>query len=133
MPALLGLTFFGILHVPINVPTLAMTTGTSRPNIDKELRNHAAANILSGACGRSLVKLESTKRCRAEALQHTRCSSLTHSLTHSRLRVRVSVHSLCRSLCRCSIPNYLVYSNSVLYFRAGGHSRFAGLLLSAGT
>ncbi len=56
MTALLGLTFFGILHVPINVPTLAMTTRTPRPNIDKELRNHAAANILSGACGRSLAR-----------------------------------------------------------------------------
>ena len=93
MPALLGLTFFGILHVPINVPTLAMTTGTSRPNIDKELRNHAAANILSGACGRSLARLESTKRCRAEALQldvpHSRLGVCTHcvtvSLQHSEL------------------------------------------------
>ena len=115
MPALLGLTFFGILHVPINVPTLAMTTGTSRPNIDKELRNHAAANILSGACGRSLCRSTGEHRtlpCRSIV---ARCSS------------RLLVSTV------CSIPNYLVYSNSVLYFRAGGHSRFAGILLSAGT
>ncbi len=123
MTALLGLTFFGILHVPINVPTLAMTTRTPRPNIDKELRNHAAANILSGACGRSLARLESTKRCRAEALQ----LDVPHSLTDG------CGWALTVPLCRCSIPNYLVYSNSVLYFRAGGHSRLAGLLLSAGT
>lgn len=82
-PAMVALTFFGILHVPINVPALGVSTGMDNVDVDRELIAHGLSNALSGACG--------------------------------------------------SIQNYLVYSNSILFIRAGADSRIAGIMLAAGT
>ena len=46
-----ALTFFGILHVPINVPALGLTTGEDNVDVDRELRAHGLSNALSGLCG----------------------------------------------------------------------------------
>ena len=46
-----ALTFFGILHVPINVPALALNTGEDHANIDHELKLHGYSNFFSGALG----------------------------------------------------------------------------------
>jgi len=46
-----ALTFFGILHVPINVPALALNTGEDHADIDHELKLHGYSNFLSGALG----------------------------------------------------------------------------------
>jgi len=46
-----ALTFFGVLHVPINVPALGMATGEDNLNIDRELIAHGLSNGLSGLCG----------------------------------------------------------------------------------
>jgi SulP family sulfate permease len=78
-----ALTFFGILHVPINVPALGVSTGMDNVDVDRELIAHGLSNALSGVCG--------------------------------------------------SIQNYLVYSNSILFIRAGADSRVAGLMLAGGT
>ncbi|KAG6033203.1 hypothetical protein E4U41_006972 [Claviceps citrina] len=51
VPAMMALTFFGILHVPINVPALALNTGEDDADLDKELRLHGYSNILSGCVG----------------------------------------------------------------------------------
>lgn len=51
IPAMFALTFFGILHVPINVPALALNTGEDHANIDHELKLHGYSNFLSGALG----------------------------------------------------------------------------------
>ena len=51
VPAMLALTFFGILHVPINVPALGLTMGEDNVDIDRELRAHGYSNMLSGLCG----------------------------------------------------------------------------------
>ncbi|KAG8533341.1 uncharacterized protein KY384_002124 [Bacidia gigantensis] len=51
VPAMLALTFFGILHVPINIPALGLHTGEDNLNIDRELRAHGISNALSGLCG----------------------------------------------------------------------------------
>ncbi|KAF8244954.1 hypothetical protein K440DRAFT_557552 [Wilcoxina mikolae CBS 423.85] len=83
VPAMFALTFFGILHVPINVPALGVSTGMDNVDVDRELIAHGLSNALSGMCG--------------------------------------------------SIQNYLVYSNSILFIRAGADSRIAGLMLAAGT
>ena len=48
---MLALTFFGILHVPINVPALGLTTGEDNVDVDRELRAHGLSNVLSGLCG----------------------------------------------------------------------------------
>ncbi len=48
---MLALTFFGILHVPINVPALALNTGEDHLDLDHELRLHGYSNIISGAAG----------------------------------------------------------------------------------
>lgn len=47
----MALTFFGILHVPINVPALALNCGEDHADLDKELRLHGYSNFLSGCFG----------------------------------------------------------------------------------
>ncbi|KAI0238431.1 hypothetical protein L0F63_006271 [Massospora cicadina] len=51
VPAILSLTFFGILHVPINVPALAASTGMHEVDINRELVCHGVSNIVSGCFG----------------------------------------------------------------------------------
>ena len=46
-----ALTFFGILHVPINVPALALNTGEDHADLDHELKLHGYSNLLSGLAG----------------------------------------------------------------------------------
>lgn len=48
---MMALTFFGILHVPINVPALALNTGEDNADLDRELKLHGYSNILSGCLG----------------------------------------------------------------------------------
>lgn len=48
---MLALTFFGILHVPINVPALALQTGEDHVDLDKELKLHGYSNFFSGLVG----------------------------------------------------------------------------------
>ena len=51
IPAMFALTFFGILHVPINVPALAFNVGEDNCNLDRELIAHGISNVLSGMAG----------------------------------------------------------------------------------
>jgi MFS superfamily sulfate permease-like transporter len=51
VPAMLALTFFGILHVPINVPALGVSTGMDNVDTNRELVAHGWSNLLSGGCG----------------------------------------------------------------------------------
>ncbi|KEY71033.1 hypothetical protein S7711_00857 [Stachybotrys chartarum IBT 7711] len=51
IPAMLALTFFGILHVPINVPALALNCGEDNADLDSELKLHGYSNFLSGCLG----------------------------------------------------------------------------------
>ena len=46
-----ALTFFGILHVPINVPALSISTGEDNLDVDRELIAHGISNVLSGFAG----------------------------------------------------------------------------------
>jgi sulfate permease, SulP family len=48
---MLALTFFGVLHVPINVPALALNTGEDHADLDRELKLHGYSNFLSGVAG----------------------------------------------------------------------------------
>ncbi|WQF77740.1 Putative cyclic nucleotide-binding domain, STAS domain, SLC26A/SulP transporter [Colletotrichum destructivum] len=51
VPAMLALTFFGILHVPINVPALALQSGEDNADLDRELKLHGYSNFISGMAG----------------------------------------------------------------------------------
>ncbi|KAK3501260.1 sulfate transporter family-domain-containing protein [Neurospora crassa] len=51
IPAMFALTFFGILHVPINVPALAQNIGEDHADLDHELKLHGYSNFLSGCFG----------------------------------------------------------------------------------
>lgn len=51
IPAMFALTFFGVLHVPINVPALAFNVGEDNLNLDRELIAHGVSNALSGFAG----------------------------------------------------------------------------------
>ncbi|KAH8422641.1 sulfate transporter family protein [Aspergillus melleus] len=51
IPAMFALTFFGVLHVPINVPALGISTGEDNLNVDRELMAHGVTNALSGFAG----------------------------------------------------------------------------------
>jgi SulP family sulfate permease len=46
-----ALTFFGVLHVPINVPALAFNVGEDNLDLDRELIAHGVSNGLSGFAG----------------------------------------------------------------------------------
>ncbi len=48
---MLALTFFGILHVPINVPALALNIGEDHADLDHELKLHGYSNFFSGLAG----------------------------------------------------------------------------------
>lgn len=83
IPTQLALVFFALLHVPINVPALALSVGEDNVETDKELINHGLSNLLAGCVG--------------------------------------------------TIPNYLVYTNSVLFYRVGGTTRLSSYMLAAAT
>ncbi|OWP01809.1 sulfate transporter family protein [Marssonina coronariae] len=51
IPSMFALTFFGILHVPINVPSLAFSIGEDDLDLDRELIAHGISNALSGCAG----------------------------------------------------------------------------------
>lgn len=51
IPAMFSLTFFGVLHVPINVPALAFSTGEDDLSLDRELIAHGVSNAVSGLVG----------------------------------------------------------------------------------
>ncbi|KAH8547801.1 sulfate transporter family-domain-containing protein [Umbelopsis sp. PMI_123] len=51
IPAMLALTFFGVLHVPINVPALGVSTNRDDVDVNKELVAHGISNTLSGCLG----------------------------------------------------------------------------------
>jgi SulP family sulfate permease len=51
IPSQFALTFFGILHVPINVPNLAMVVQEDNVSINRELIMHGLSNTLSGCVG----------------------------------------------------------------------------------
>src|SRR5690348_17303792 len=48
IPAMFALTFFGVLHVPINIPALAFNIGEDHLDLDRELVAHGISNALSG-------------------------------------------------------------------------------------
>ncbi|KAH6646303.1 sulfate transporter family protein [Truncatella angustata] len=49
--AMFALTFFSLLHVPINVPALAQSTGEDNADLNHELKLHGYSNFLSGCAG----------------------------------------------------------------------------------
>ncbi|KAL7629414.1 hypothetical protein AAE478_000934 [Parahypoxylon ruwenzoriense] len=49
--AMFALTFFSVLHVPINVPALAQISGEDNLDLDHELKLHGYSNFLSGFAG----------------------------------------------------------------------------------
>ncbi|PNS19914.1 hypothetical protein CAC42_7881 [Sphaceloma murrayae] len=51
IPTQLALTFFGILHVPINVPNLALVVQEDNVSVNRELILHGISNTLSGCLG----------------------------------------------------------------------------------
>ena len=51
LPAMFALTFFGILHVPINVPALAIAAEEDDLNLNRELVAHGISNAVSGFAG----------------------------------------------------------------------------------
>jgi SulP family sulfate permease len=51
LPTMFALTFFGVLHVPINVPALALTVGMDTYDVDRELIAHGISNFVSGMLG----------------------------------------------------------------------------------
>lgn len=83
MPTQMALVFFGILHVPLNVPALGVSVGEDHVDTNREFVAHGISNITAGCLG--------------------------------------------------TVPNYLCYVNSVLFYRVGGGSRLSGLMLAGAT
>lgn len=83
MPTQMALVFFGILHVPLNIPALGVSLSEDNVDTDRELVAHGISNVCAGMLG--------------------------------------------------TVPNYLCYVNSVLFYRVGGGSRLSGLMLASAT
>ncbi|WFD26552.1 hypothetical protein MNAN1_001535 [Malassezia nana] len=83
LPTQMALVFFGILHVPLNVPALGVSLSEDNVDTDQELVAHGISNMCAGLLG--------------------------------------------------TVPNYLCYVNSVLFYRVGGGSRLSGLMLAGAT
>lgn len=83
MPTQLALVFFGILHVPLNIPALGVSINEDNVDTDRELIAHGISNVTAGFLG--------------------------------------------------TVPNYLCYVNSVLFYRVGGGSRLSGVMLAMAT
>jgi SulP family sulfate permease len=51
IPTMLALVLFGLIHVPINLPALAITTHQEeRYDVNRELIGHGISNFVSGLC-----------------------------------------------------------------------------------
>jgi SulP family sulfate permease len=48
---MLALSFFGIIHVPINVPALGAAAKEDHIDVNRELIAHGVSNTLSGCVG----------------------------------------------------------------------------------
>ena len=59
-----ALTFFGILHVPINIPALGIAAQEDDLNLNRELVAHGISNALSGFAGSIQVSFSNLLRCR---------------------------------------------------------------------
>jgi SulP family sulfate permease len=53
---MLALTFFGVLHVPINIPALGIAANEDDVNLNRELVAHGISNAVSGFCGSIQVR-----------------------------------------------------------------------------
>lgn len=51
MPTQLALVFFGILHVPLNVPALGVSLSEDNVKLDRELIAHGISNLAAGFTG----------------------------------------------------------------------------------
>jgi len=51
MPTQLALVFFGILHVPLNVPALGVSLCEDNVKLDRELVAHGFSNVAAGLTG----------------------------------------------------------------------------------
>jgi SulP family sulfate permease len=51
IPTMFALSFFGIIHVPINVPALGAAVKEDNLNVNRELIAHGISNTLSGLVG----------------------------------------------------------------------------------
>ena len=51
MPTQLALVFFGILHVPLNVPALGVSLREDNVKLDRELIAHGFSNGIAGLTG----------------------------------------------------------------------------------
>ncbi|KAF2761764.1 hypothetical protein EJ05DRAFT_184459 [Pseudovirgaria hyperparasitica] len=51
IPSMFALSFFGIIHVPINVPALGLAVKEDNVDINRELIAHGLSNTLSGCVG----------------------------------------------------------------------------------
>lgn len=65
IPTMFALSFFGIIHVPINVPALGAAVKDDNINVNRELIAHGVSNTLSGLVG-------SIQVCTVLYLLHTR-------------------------------------------------------------
>lgn len=54
---MVALSFFGIIHVPINVPALGVAVKEDDVNINRELIAHGLSNTLSGCVGSIQVRV----------------------------------------------------------------------------
>jgi SulP family sulfate permease len=63
IPTMFALSFFGIIHVPINVPALGAAVKEDNINVNRELIAHGISNTLSGCFGSIQVSYRCVTQC----------------------------------------------------------------------
>lgn len=66
-PTIIAMTIFSLMHVPINIPSLSMSTKVNS-NMNSELKAHGLSNIIAGCCGGSQNYL-----CYSNSLLYFKC------------------------------------------------------------
>jgi MFS superfamily sulfate permease-like transporter len=73
---MVALSFFGIIHVPINVPALGVAVKEDDVNINRELIAHGLSNTLSGCVGSIQVRKPQSSLSVSNAYSLAELSSL---------------------------------------------------------
>lgn len=109
IPTLVALTLFSLIHVPINIPAFAISTGTDA-DMNRELVAHGYSNIAAGLFGG--LQNYSTLNAVFDCFESCQCSTLT---------------------VRTILLVIVAYTQSVVYDRSGGKGKVSGIAVAVAT
>jgi sulfate permease, SulP family len=105
VPTMFALSFFGVIHVPINIPALGVAVKEDDVNINRELIAHGASNTLSGLVGSIQVCQPAFRSCERDIANHHSRTILSMSIVFSSSKMEVTAVPLASFLPRLPWPS----------------------------